>query len=137
MMQQKALLDTDIISYLTKRNLKVAAQARKYEAIHGWLTISMMTRYEVLSGLMAKSATGQLLRFEQFCSRHEVLDLTDEIVIRAARIYADLSNRGTLIGDADILIAATALEHGLVLVTNNERHFNRVVGLQVENWLSS
>jgi tRNA(fMet)-specific endonuclease VapC len=48
-----------------------------------------------------------------------------------------LHRRGALIGDADILIAATALVEGLVLLTNNERHFGRVAGLQIANWLRS
>ena len=56
---------------------------------------------------------------------------------RAALIYADLYRRGELIGDADILIAATALVENLVLGTNNERHFRRVAGLAVENWAAA
>jgi antitoxin (DNA-binding transcriptional repressor) of toxin-antitoxin stability system len=42
--------------------------------------------------------------------------------------------RGELIGDADILIAATALEHGLAIATGNIVHFERIPGLQVVNW---
>ncbi len=38
------------------------------------------------------------------------------------------------IGDADILIAATAIENNLAIVTNNESHFNRITNLQVINW---
>jgi tRNA(fMet)-specific endonuclease VapC len=56
--------------------------------------------------------------------------------MQAATIYADLHQRGTLIGDANILIAATSLEHGLVVVTNNERHYRRIAGIQLENWLT-
>lgn len=55
--------------------------------------------------------------------------------MRAAEIYADLYQRGGLIGDADILIAATAIVEGCGLVTNNERHFERIEGLNVDNWL--
>jgi tRNA(fMet)-specific endonuclease VapC len=36
--------------------------------------------------------------------------------------------------DADILIAATALEHGLLLATGNTAHLGRIPGLQVTNW---
>ncbi|MEO5952584.1 MAG: PIN domain-containing protein, partial [Chloroflexia bacterium] len=61
--------------------------------------------------------------------------LTDDVVEQAADIYASLHRTGQLIGEVDTLIAATALVHNLVLVTNNERHFNRVPGLQIENWL--
>ena len=44
-------------------------------------------------------------------------------------------NDGELIGDADILIAASALSNGCGIVTNNEAHFRRIADLQVENWL--
>jgi tRNA(fMet)-specific endonuclease VapC len=63
------------------------------------------------------------------------LPLTDAIVMRAATIYANLHQRGVLIGDADILIATTGLEHGLLVVTNNENHYQRIAGIQLENWL--
>lgn len=45
-----------------------------------------------------------------------------------------MKKRGNLIEDADILIAAIALVENLVLVTDNVRHFERVDGLQIENW---
>jgi len=94
-----------------------------------------MTRYEILRGLHARTATAQLAAFDQLCSISSILPLTDSIVARAAIIYGDLYRRGALIGDADILIAATALEHGLVVITNNEKHYQRVAGVQIENWL--
>ena len=50
-------------------------------------------------------------------------------------IRADLSRKGTIIGDNDLWIAAHALSENLILVTNNEREFIRVQDLQVENWL--
>ena len=45
---------------------------------------------------------------------------------RAAELYADLRSRGQLIEDADVLSAAIALAHAMVLVTNNTTHFNRI-----------
>jgi predicted nucleic acid-binding protein len=59
------------------------------------------------------------------------------VVTRAAELFADLHQRGALIGDADILIAATTLAHGYWLATNNESHMRRIAGLQVENWLAA
>lgn len=67
---------------------------------------------------------------------NEILPIDDAIVTRAAAIYAELHRGGNLIGDADILIAATALEFGLVLATNNTRHFGRMEGLDLVNWLT-
>jgi tRNA(fMet)-specific endonuclease VapC len=57
------------------------------------------------------------------------------VVVRAAEIYAALKQRGEPIGDADILIGASALAHGISVVTNNEDHFRRIPGLKVLNWL--
>jgi tRNA(fMet)-specific endonuclease VapC len=50
-------------------------------------------------------------------------------------IRAQLERAGTPIGNMDLLIAAQALAQGHVLVTDNEREFRRVEGLQVENWM--
>jgi tRNA(fMet)-specific endonuclease VapC len=46
----------------------------------------------------------------------------------------ELRRRGEPLEDADILIAATALTHDLILVTDNEQHFQRIAELKVENW---
>jgi tRNA(fMet)-specific endonuclease VapC len=64
-----------------------------------------------------------------------VLPITDQIIVRAADIYADLHVHGQLIPDADILIAATALDHGLVMATSNVADFGRISGLRIDNWL--
>ncbi len=57
------------------------------------------------------------------------------MVKEAAGIYASLRNQGETIGDADILIAATAKVNRLTLSTNNLKHFGRIKGLEIENWL--
>jgi tRNA(fMet)-specific endonuclease VapC len=52
----------------------------------------------------------------------------------AGRTRAELEQKGTPIGRYDILIAATALARGATLVTHNTREFNRVAGLQLQDW---
>jgi len=94
----------------------------------------MITRYEILRGLKARRATRQLARFEQRCQHSQVLPLTDDIIVQAADLYALLYQEGQLISDADILIAATALKHDLVMVTENVHHFQRIPGLSIESW---
>ncbi len=131
-----ALLDTDILSAVMRQHPGVLARTRAYLATHHQLTFSIMTRYEILRGLHAKNATAQLAAFDRLCQVSRILPLTDAIVVRAATIYADLHRRGALIGDADILIAATGIEHELVVVTNNENHYNRIADIQLENWLT-
>ncbi len=51
-------------------------------------------------------------------------------------IGAQLEGRGQRLADADLQIAATALHHGLILVTGNIRHFERVPDLELERVLS-
>jgi predicted nucleic acid-binding protein len=52
---------------------------------------------------------------------------------RFARIRAELRSQGQLIPDLDILIAASALEYELSLVTRNTRHFRRIPGLSIRS----
>ena len=130
------LLDTDTVSALIRGRSPVVARGGQYLRVHnGVFTISIITRYEILRGYEAKQATTQAREFDRFCARNEVVPLNDEAVVHAARIYGDLYRRGELIGDADILIAATALVAGLGVVTNNEAHFGHIPGLTVENRL--
>jgi tRNA(fMet)-specific endonuclease VapC len=129
------LLDTDILSAVLRRDPAVVARARDYLRIHHRFAFSIITRYEILRGLKARRATKQQAAFDRFCGANTILSLSDAIAVRAAEIYADLFQRGELIGDADILIAATAIVDGRRLVTNNERHFERIEGLNIDNWL--
>jgi len=131
----QVLLDTDILSAILRQNQLVIPKARAYLAEHSRFTLSILTRYEILRGLKTKGANQQAIVFDRFCTRNTILSVTEEVAVKAADIYADLSRRGELIGDADILIAATALVNRLGVVTNNEDHFRRIRDLHIENWL--
>ena len=131
------LLDTATLSDVIKgRDPGVLQRAREYLATHRRFQFSIITRYEILRGLQAKNAFRQVERFEEQCRASIVVPLSDDIVVRAAEIYGSLHRRGALIEDADILIAATALVHGLELVTENPSHFNRIPDLVFESWRS-
>jgi tRNA(fMet)-specific endonuclease VapC len=130
----EVLLDTDMLSFFLRNVPKVMTEANDYLKFHKGFTFSVITNFEILRGLKIKNAQRQITTFALIRLQSREINLTDEIIIRAADIYADLYRRGLLILDADILIAATALENDLPIVTNNESHFNRITGLQVLNW---
>lgn len=65
----------------------------------------------------------------------QVLPVTPEVAITAGDTAASLSSQGRSISAEDLLIAATAMQGNLILVTANVRHFVRIEGLRVENWL--
>lgn len=129
-----SLLDTDILSELFKGNNLVKARASEYISEHGRLTISLITKYEILKGLKAKKAQRQIEAFNKFCTMNIVLPITDNVIVTASDIYASLKEKGAIISDADILVAAIAITNSLVLVSNNTDHFSRIEGLQLSNW---
>lgn len=131
------LLDTDTLSEVIKRrDFAIQRQAQEYLNQYHQFQFSVITRYEILRGLKAKDAFSQVMAFERQCQKSLVFPLNDEIVVKAADIYGFLHKRGGIIGDADILIAATALVHGLTLITNNLDHFRRIPDLRSESWRS-
>lgn len=129
-----SLIDTDILSELFKKNPKVLAKASEYIGIHRCLNISHITKYEILKGLKAKKAEKQIELFNRFCAINNVLPITDDVIVKAADIYASLKEKGSIISDADILVAAIAVINNLVLITNNINHFSRIEGLLFDNW---
>ena len=69
----------------------------------------------------------------------EISKLFEHYPIQYTRKYGEirwsLEKQGLRIGDMDIFIAATALEEGATLVTGNVKHFERIQGLKIENWM--
>jgi tRNA(fMet)-specific endonuclease VapC len=132
---EPALLDTDTLSEIMQGvDPQVQDNARRSLTVFRHFTFSIMTRYEMVRGWKARRATRQIARFAQRCQRRQVLPLTDDIIVQAAELYAVLYQEGQLSSDADILIAATALKHNLVMVTENVNHCRRIPGLSIESW---
>ncbi len=134
MPQPPVLLDTDILSELLKQHPLVLQRVRTYLAEHERLAFSIITRYELLRGLKAKQARAQEAAFTLLCQASLIFPLTDQIVDRAATLYGELYRQGALLPDADLLIAATALDTQRTLITNNLAHFQRVPHLTSETW---
>ena len=74
------------------------------------------------------------VQLKEICSLVEVLPFGNQEARFSARIRAQLEKKGTPIGPYDLLIAATALAHQRILVTNNAKEFTRVPELKIENW---
>lgn len=137
MSRNPALLDTDTLSEVIKgRNPSIQRYASEHLTRHQTFQFSIVTRYEILRGLKAKDAFRKEELFELRCLESVILPLSDEVVVKGAEIWAFLRRSWVMIDDGDILIAATALVHGLVLVTGNQDHFLRIPGLRCETWHS-
>ncbi|WP_413173394.1 type II toxin-antitoxin system VapC family toxin [Anabaena azotica] len=129
------LLDSNIVSYILKKNATVNNKLRQINSQGGKIFISCITYYEVKRGLLSINAVKQLGEFHIFFQKYQTLFLEDlEIIEKSCEIHAKLKNKGTPIQDADVLIAATAIILDLILVSNDS-DLSRVEGLKLENWL--
>jgi predicted nucleic acid-binding protein len=100
------------------------------------LTINIISYYEILRGLKDLGNQEKLKHFEDFIQKNELVLIRKETVEKAAEIYAYLKKNGNLIEDADILMAAIAIDEDLILITNNTGHFKRIKELKMDNWIA-
>ncbi len=129
------LLDTDTLSEVLKqKNPQVQARVAAYLRQHAALTISEFTWFEVQRGLLERDARRQLERFALFVSHCDVKPLTHDVFDTAAMLWTEARRSGRPHGDADVLIAATAIVHGMTLATSNTKHFDWISSLRVEDW---
>lgn len=97
--------------------------------------LSSIVRAELLYGARRSGRVAENLRLlHRFFAAFTPVPFDDRAAEEAGLIRADLERTGKPIGPNDLLIAASARSHDMVLVTHNTREFSRVVGLQVEDW---
>ena len=128
------LLDTNTcIRYINGR----APQLRDFIDTQSYadIAVSAITKGEMYYG-SAKSQTPERSRAKQddFLRHFDSLPFDDAAADEYGSIRAYLERRGTPIGRRDMLIAAIARVNGLIVVTHNTREFERIPGLNVEDW---
>jgi len=101
--------------------------------------ISTITITEIKCRLLRKfdSSHRYFKIFEEFLNAVTILPFNEAAADSSARIMTELNRKGTPIGAYDFLIAGIALASKLTLVTSNEKEFNRISGLNIENWRSA
>lgn len=131
---KQVLLYTDTISFYFRNNQSVVDHFNHYLETFGFIHLSVVTYYEIMNGLYYKDARKQLKAFERFVAMNNVINLTKNSARKAAYLYSNLRQNGVSIGHTDIMIAAIAMDYDLQLITNNEKHFNKIEGLDWDNW---
>lgn len=128
------LLDTHIVIYTIKNRPNDMRET--FQRHSGQMAISTVTLGELIYGAETSSAPERnLASIEGLAARLDVLSFDDLACAHWGQLRAELAKAGTPIGLYDQMIAGHARSQGLILVTNNEREFNRVPGLRVENWV--
>ncbi len=129
-------LDTDIITKLLKKhpgNQRVVERFREQLRRNSLFVICPVVFYEIRRELLFKGAAAQLAAFEKLVKAMTWKEFSVRIWDRASNLWSALRARGRSHHDADVLIAAHALEHAAVIVTGNVQHFQDT-GAQVEDW---
>ena len=132
------LLDTNVLSNLLKRAPSITLIAKLAAVPAEWQFTSSITLGELLYGARRRGpqADDLLDRIEtRLLPELPVLPFDASAARRYGEVRTELERRGTPLGDANLRIAAIALGRGLTVVTGNVRHFRRVPGLPVEDWL--
>src|SRR5208283_2364687 len=129
------LIDTDIVINSIKGNKKVNQRISEYAAIPR--AISIITFGELLYGakksIQRDKNTSIVYRLAEI---FPIVGITRSTIEAFTDVKMALELKGQRIEDFDLLIAATALSLNYTLVTNNAKHYKRIEGLQLENWMS-
>lgn len=129
------ILDTDTTIYIIKRRPGLEAKLQRVNAEEVFVT--PITIGELFFGAYhSQQIEKNVATCQSFLERAKLLPFTTEVSRQYGMIKSDLKKRGQPIGDNDLWIAAFALAHRAVLVTNNTQHFGRVSGLALENWVA-
>ncbi len=130
------LIDTNICIYIM--NQRPPDVIEKFKNIEvGQIGISPITvselNYDVAKSQHKKQNTK---RVEEFLTPFGILPYDEKASKYYGIIRYQLERQGNVIGPLDMLIAAHAISEDLILVTNNEKEFQRIESLKIENWAS-
>ena len=128
------LLDTDTVIHILKGDPVVEANLKHH--IHDPIKIGTITLMELYYGAYkSQRITSNLAKIRTLENVLEVLPIGEEIAEIFGREKTRLEKEGIPLDDFDLILGCCALAHNLTLVTNNIRHFRRIEGLQVANWI--
>lgn len=129
------MLDTNMVIYTMKRRTPELMEAFNTHA--NQMCISSITLAELIFGVENSANVAKNYRtLEYFLGGLAVFEYGERHARHYGAIKAKLAGLGQLIGDNDTHIAAHARCEGLIVVTNNTKHFSRIPELKVENWIT-
>jgi tRNA(fMet)-specific endonuclease VapC len=129
----KFLLDTDSVSSALRGEGRVAEEIQRRQPSE--LGVSSITLAELRFGAERRGSRRLQRLIDAFVGDVAVVPFDEAAADRFGKVAAGLVSKGTPIGALDTMIAAHALQTGLTLVTHNLKHFRRVRGLKLVDWV--
>jgi tRNA(fMet)-specific endonuclease VapC len=128
------LLDTDTIIFSLKGSIAVQKNLQRY--FNDPIKISVITLMELYYGAnKSQKVSSNLAKIRTIEQSLEIIPVGVESVAIFGILKAQLEMSGTRLDDFDLIIASCALAYNLILVTNNLKHFQRIEGLKLTNWM--
>ncbi len=130
------LLDADTIIYSLKGNQIVNKMLQKH--LYDPIKISVITLMELYYGAYkSQKVESNIAKVKTLETSLDILPVNQELVEVFGMLKSRLEKVGTPLDDFDLVLASTSLSHNLILVTSNEKHFQRIKGLKIESWTKS
>ena len=128
------LLDTCVLSDFVKGDVSTLEHLKRVSPQD--IAVSSITTMELVYGLALNPEKAKKIQavLHDFLSAVTTLSFEKRDADCAGKIRSYLKQKGTPVGSYDVLLAGTALNRELILVTSNLREFNRIEGLRLENW---
>ena len=134
-MPRTHLLDTSVYSQPVKREMHPAVASRWEAVDSGNAAVSAICEAEVLYGLKKRGSARMQETYESILrGRFPVLPVDSDVAAAYAELRCDCEKRGVTVEGMDLLIAATAKTHALIIATLNPKHFVCINGVAVEDW---
>ena len=130
----KYLLDTDTCVFWLKGNEHIEQKVLAVGIDN--VALSFINVSELYYGAYkSQRVEANLAMVRRLTTQLHVVESDETISEMFGELKATLESAGTIIDDADLYIAACSVVHGLTLVTNNTKHFKRIKGLRLQNWV--
>lgn len=132
-MEKRYLLDTNICIAMFKGRADVSEKLIKYGFSR--CAISELTIAELYYGAYKSNAPiKHIEEISKVKERFDVISISSSLET-FGQLKAEMERSGNKIDDFDLLIGATAINHDLIMVTDNVKHLGKIPGVQVENWI--
>lgn len=127
------VLDTDVCIEILRGNRQVIQQRQKTldQVAATWITAAEL----YYGAAKSKDPDAKTLAVSQFLRTLAMVQMGDEAARQFGRLKAELEYTGYRLADADMFIGSICLARAAVLVTGNLRHYERITGLKIEDWI--
>jgi tRNA(fMet)-specific endonuclease VapC len=132
---KKYLLDTNTCIYYIKGKYNFNQKIEEIGIENCYISIITVAEMQFgISNSLEVNKESNQKALDKFTSGIEILPLTECLHI-FGEVKTNLRKVGKIVDDFDLLIGSTAVAHNLILVTRNTKHFERIEGIKLENWI--